>query len=250
MKNGNMSRNRKVNALVLITSNFESSFVLGFIRVLCLCATCEAFHSIFKMPRQQASVSSQAFASVLLGRRGVTDASTFPLSRYVLEEESRLPRHSRLSRGGQVLLLLAHGDTLGTTNNLSTLTTLLNDNHLHNSALLHGLLEVGHHVEEDLLLVEGELALEDCAGLDAGLEGLLQLLDKRHGALGLSLGDGLADGAHVKGHVGEILANGLDDAVLPRRVLEGEEDAELLGCLDVVALERKLDQYVFFEGVE
>lgn len=137
------------------------------------------------------------------------------LSLDILKVKSRLAGNGSLSSRGQVLPLLALGDTLSAADNLTRLATLLDAHDLNDRALLHRLLEVGNHVDEDLLLVESELALEHGAGVNAGLEGLLQLLDEGHGALGLGLRDGFADGAHVEGHVAEVLAHGLDDAVLP-----------------------------------
>lgn len=134
--------------------------------------------------------------------------------------------------GGETLLLFTGA------NDLTGLATLIDSDDLNHLAAC-GLLQVDEHLLEDGELIERQLPAEDGLWLLAALDKTsLQGLDERHSLLHLThlahLGVQLLV---VDGEVETIegLADQIDVLLLPRGVLLGSVDCELLGLTGVVA---------------
>lgn len=144
------------------------------------------------------------------------------------ERESRLSRDGVLSR--KTLLLLT------STNNLTSLATLLNGNNL-NLLVASRALQATNKLRKNIELVEGKLAVEDSIrGLTALNQATLKTLDEGHSLLHLTeLADLAVKFLIVDGDVERIegIANKIDVLLLPDRVLLSGIDGNLLGLTGV-----------------
>lgn len=133
---------------------------------------------------------------------------------------------------GEALLLFTGA------NNLAGLATLINSDDLNLFAACC-LLQVDEHLIEDGKLIERQLPAEDGLRLLTALDKTsLQGLDERHSLLHLThLADLSVQLLVVDGQVETIegLANQIDVLLLPRGVLLGGVDCELLGLTGIVA---------------
>lgn len=143
-----------------------------------------------------------------------------------------LARHSVL--GAQALPNLTSANdlaVLANANNLTRLAALVDSNQL-NLLVTGSTLQTAYHLGENLLLIEGQLAVEDGLGrLAARDQAALQVLNKGHGLLHLAT---LAD-LGIKllvvdgdGQTVEVLVHQINVLLLPGREFLGVEDSQLL----------------------
>lgn len=131
---------------------------------------------------------------------------------------------------GQALTLLT------STNNLTSLATLINSNDL-NLLETRGALQTTHHLGKNDELIEGKLAIEDSGrGLASVDQTALQVLNKGHGLLHLTeLANLCAELLVVEGEVQRVerIADQVNVLLLPVGELLGNEDDKLLGLAGV-----------------